>query len=243
MYKFSIIGLLSLLLSCQQSSDSQKASDTDASTAEKAPDTLSQLSGQAKKEEIKEAQSQVIRQPLKEVTKEPLKQYPDILTLIEATGDYDKQNGTFKLLAQKPLHIQLAKPTYNGDLEEKIRQQVMRDIVYVGFRTFAQTNVDEIKITSMPIKWDNPKHKGFDYLQEFKQTATLRRSKAESILEKYYGHADFSKLFGEMVDGTYQPEIPNMHLKRMMFNDLGEPTLDEVFAQLQITSHNLLPDS
>ncbi len=243
MYKLSIIGLFSLLLSCQQSSDSQQASDTDASTTSQAPDSLSQASGQAKKEGIQEALSDQVRQPLDEVTKEPLKGYKDVSKMIEATGEYKKENGTFKLISQKPLHIQLSTPTYNGDLEETVAEQVKRDIVYVSFRTFAQTTLDEIKITSLPLKWDNPKLKDFDYIQEFKQTLTLRRSKAKAILERYYGHSDFTKLFGEIVDGAYKPEVPNIHIKRMMYNDLGEPTLDRVFTHLQQSSHNLLPDS
>lgn len=226
--------LLSALLSCQPSSDTHQATGNNASAAQDSSDSHAQLNTQEPELE-----------PVNPLPKErpPMNMYRDITSLIEAIGEYDKQNGTFKLISQKPLHIQVSTPTYNGDLEETIADQVKRDIVYVGFRVFAQTNIEEIKITSLPLKWDNPKIKDFDYIQELKQTVTLKRNRAKKILEKYYGHSDFTQLFGETVDGAYKPEVPNMQIKRMMYNDLGEPTLDKVFTQLQQTSHNLLPDS
>jgi hypothetical protein len=36
-------------------------------------------------------------------------------------------------------------------------------------------------------------------------------------------------------------EIPDMEIKRMIFNDTVEPTLENVFAELQQTSQNLQP--
>lgn len=215
MYKLFIVGILFFLLSCQSSQETGEASDTVAKEFTKidAPPTLSS--------------------PQIAASRPPLKQYSDVFTMIEGTGEYYKENGTFKLISPQPLHIQLSKPAYDEDLEEVVREQVKRDIVYVGFRTFAQTNIDEIKITSFPLKMDNNGRKDFDYIQKYKLSATLTRIKAKAILKKYYGHTDFSKLFGEEVSGTYMPEIPNMEIKRMLFNEMGGPTLNKVFAELQ----------
>lgn len=228
MNKLLAIGLLFLLLSCQPSTETEQASHTDDIASGQASDTLSSV-------------AMVAETPV-ESARPPLKQYPDVSAMIAATGDYDKSNGTFKLIAQEPLHIQVSTLTYEGDLEQTIAEQVKRDIVFVGFRTFAQTSIDEIKITSFPLRGDSENKKDFDFIQKYKQTATLTRNRAKAVLEKYYGHTDFSRLFGETVDGTFMPELPNMRLKRMMYNDMGEPTLDEVFAQIGRTSHNLQPD-
>jgi hypothetical protein len=224
MNKFFKILIPSFLIACQPSEEAKETSSIDTTPAQ-------------------QAQNQVVKQPQQELVRPPLKQYRDVAAMIEDTDEYHQKNGTFKIISQQPLHIQVSTLTYDGDLDETIRQQVIQDIIYVGFRTFAQTDENEIKITSLPLKGDNPKHKDLDYLQEFKQTATLKRNKAKAILEKYYGHSDFTKLFGEEVDGTFKPEISNMQLKRMLSNDMGEPTLDRVFTLLQQTSHNLLPDS
>jgi hypothetical protein len=235
MNKLFNILLLSFLLSCQPSEEAKEASSTDVLSAQQASnvDTLP----------AQQAQNQGVKQPLGELARQPLKQYSDVAAMIEGTDEYHQKKGTFKIISQQPLHIQVSTPTYDGDLEETIRQQVLGDIIYVGFRIFAQTKENEIKITSIPLKGDNPKLKDLDYLQDFKQTATLKRSKAKVILEKYYGHSDFTKLFGEQVEGTYKAEIPNMQMKRMLSNDMGEPTLDSVFSHFQQSSHNLLPDS
>ena len=228
MNNFFITGLLFLLISCQPSTDTKQASNGNVISSGQASDTLSPPGS------IVETSVEPVRPPLK--------QYPDVSAMIAATGDYDKENGTFKIISQKPLHIQVSTLTYEGDLEQTIAEQVKRDIVFVGFRTFAQTDIDEIKITSYPLRGDNENKKDFDFIQKYKQTATLTRNKAKAVLEKYYGHTDFSKLFGETVDGTFMPEVPNMQIKRMMYNDMGKPTLDEVFIQIGRTSHNLQPD-
>lgn len=225
MNKLYTTGLLLLLLSCQPSTEAEQADDISSGQTS---DTL--------------ASTAAAMESTVEPARPPLKQYPDISAMIEATGDFNKENGTFKIISQKPLHIEVSTLTYEGDLEQTIAEQTKRDIVFVGFRTFAQTTIDEIKITSFPLRGDNKNKKDFDFIQKYKQSATLTRNRAKAVLEKYYGHSDFSKLFGETVDGTFMPEIPNMRLKRMMYNDMGEPTLDEVFAQIGRTSHNLQPD-
>ena len=44
---------------------------------------------------------------------------------------------------------------------------------------------------------------------------------------------DFSKLFGEKVGDIFMSDIANSELRKMMFNDQGEPTLDKAFQELK----------
>ena len=70
-------------------------------------------------------------------------------------------------------------------------------------------------------------------MEEYKETVVLTRNSAKSILQKYYGFDDFSKLFGEKVGDIFMSDIANSELRKMMFNDQGEPTLDKAFQELK----------
>jgi hypothetical protein len=170
--------------------------------------------------------------PESNANKEPLKKYRDVSAMMKGTNEYSEENGTFKIISQTPLHIQLSKPALEGDSDDEIKQEVKRNIVSVGFRTFAQTDIDELKITSIPMKVSMQNAKEFIYIQQYQQTLHLKREKAKAVLQKYYGHTDFTKLFGEQVTGIYMAELPTKEFKKMLFNDQGEPTLDKVFTQL-----------
>lgn len=162
-----------------------------------------------------------------------LKKYDDVIEMIEDTGDFSTENGTLKLISQKPLHIQLAKIFLEGELESNIQEDIKRNIVYVGFRIFAQTSINEIEITSLPLKYDSKNSKIVGYVDKYKKKMLVKREKATSILEKYYGHSDFTKLFGKNIGDTYVPDIPNQYLTKMMYGDQGEPTLETTFNALK----------
>ncbi len=163
-----------------------------------------------------------------------LKKYSSVKEMIDSTFDYTEEDGTFKVISEKPkLHIQLAKHEIANELEANVIQQVKRNIIYVGFRIFAQTDIDEIQITSLPLKWDISLNKPLGYMDEYKETVVLTRNNAKSILQKYYGFEDFSKLFGEKVGDVFMSDIANSDLRKMMFNDQGEPTLDKTFEELK----------
>jgi len=163
-----------------------------------------------------------------------LKKYSSVKEMIDSTFDYTEEDGTFKVISEKPkLHIQLAKHEIANELEANVIQQVKRNIIYVGFRIFAQTDIDEIQITSLPLKWDISLNKPLGYMDEYKETVVLTRNNAKSILQKYYGFEDFSMLFGEKVGDVFMSDIANSDLRKMMFNDQGEPTLDKTFEELK----------
>lgn len=168
-------------------------------------------------------------------TKEALPQYKNIRDLIEAQNDYHEEDGTFKIISQNPLHIQLSKPALQGELEENLIDDNKRSTIYIGFRVFAQTSIDKITITSMPIQRHQDGHNA-GYISKYQTKVVLTRDKASKILQKYYGHSDFTKLFGEY-DYTdksiYYSEVSNKDFKRMLFDDQGEPTLTKVFKELQ----------
>jgi len=155
---------------------------------------------------------------------EKTKQLPKFITLnemFENSGDFSEEVGTLKFIStdQKNLHVQVSKPIFENDLEKVKNEIVKRDIVYVAFQTFAETDISELTITSIPNSNENPK----EYFEKYKQTVKVSREKAKTILNKYLGSEDFSILYEEQ-DGIWLPSKKFSVLKfeklDVVFNDL-----------------------
>ena len=108
-------------------------------------------------------------------------------------SDFRIENNTLKFISNnnESPHVQVSKPIYKGDLEKVIKEIVKRDIVYVVFQTFAQTDINEIKVTSIPIDGENYKV----YFEKYKLTLKVDRKKAKDILKKYLRSENFSILY------------------------------------------------
>ncbi|WP_291273992.1 hypothetical protein, partial [Flavobacterium sp.] len=105
-------------------------------------------------------------------------------------------------------------PILKGDTEDIKKEIVKRDIVYVAFQTFAQTNINELTITSIPVDFDNPK----EYVEKYKMTVKIDRNKAKSILKKYLGNEDFSILY----DNNENLWLPNAKFSVLKFEKLND---------------------
>lgn len=151
-----------------------------------------------------------------------LPKFPTLNEMFENSGDFSEEVGTLKFISkdQKNLHVQVSKPIFENDLEKVKNEIVKRDIVYVAFQTFAETNVNELTITSIPNSNENPK----EYFEKYKQTIKIGREKAKTILSKYIGSEDFSILYEEQ-DGIWLPS--------KKFSVLKFEKLDEVFTDMK----------
>ncbi len=96
---------------------------------------------------------------------------------------------------------------------------VKRDIIYVAYQTFAQTNIDELTITSIPNSNDNPKK----YFTKYQKTVKIGRDKAKEILKKYLDSEDFSILYEEQ-NGIWIPS--------KKFSVLKFEKLDAVYEEI-----------
>ncbi len=148
------------------------------------------------------------------IVENPLTQYETIREMLEDGGDFYEENGSLKFMSEEKAnqHIQVSKPISKNDLENVKHEIVKRDIVYVAFQAFAQTNLNEITITSIPMDLEDNKR----YYDEYKQTIKVDRVKAKSILKKYFGNDDFSILF-ENENGIW---LPNKNFDKLKFEKL-----------------------
>jgi hypothetical protein len=160
-----------------------------------------------------------VEQPLTEQSTEECIKYTTVTEMLKEAGDFTEEDGSLKILSkdEKPIHVQVSKIIFDGDIEKVIIEQTMRDIVYVAFQAFAQTNIDEITVTSIPMK-------GKDKLVgKYKMTVTINREAAKTILKKYLSTDNFQVLY--YLDGT-------LWLPSKKFDSLKFQNLDAVFADM-----------
>ena len=157
-------------------------------------------------------------------SEESTKPFPKFVTLEELlknAGDFYAENNSLKFISknEKNLHVQVSKPILEDDLEKVKIEIVKRDIVYVAFQTFAQTEINELTITSVPVDWETRKK----YIEKYKLTVKINREKAKMILKKYLETEDFKVL--------YELQM-KMWLPSKQFSVLKFDKLNEVFAEM-----------
>jgi hypothetical protein len=150
-----------------------------------------------------------------------LPKFATLKEMLEDSGDFNEEVGTLKFISldKNNLHVQVSKPILENDLESVKNEIVKRDIIYVAFQTFAQTDINELTITSIPDSNDNPKK----YFEKYKQTVKINREQAKAILKKYLDSEDFSILYEEQ---------SGMWLPSKKFSVLKFEKLNEVYAEI-----------
>jgi len=174
-------------------------------------------------------------------------QFKSVKEMIENFHDYSAEEGTFKVLNKKPLHIQLSpefliSPEYpnaeNYD-NEQIIEDTKRAIVYGIYRTFIHTPNQEITITAIPQTYNHITHKR-KYLTAYKMTANVTKEQALALAQKYVDVAMLSDLVTEITfEGTIINDQWSKNFKRIYFNHSGNPDgLNRFFEELTANKVN-----
>lgn len=151
--------------------------------------------------------------------------YETVLAMLEASYDYEGHN--LEVISENPLHIRVSTDFVKGDLTQNMIEQTKRDIIYVAFQAFAETDIDKITVTSIPIIRENfnPNLPYDGKLQNnLKQTKTITREQALVILGKYIKTDSFKDLY--QLNET-------MYLPNDKFNLLKFGQLENVYKDLK----------
>ncbi|MFD0992579.1 hypothetical protein [Tenacibaculum geojense] len=153
-------------------------------------------------------------------TEQTLPQFKSVREMLADASDYYEENGSLKFISEdkSKLHIQVSKPILEADLENVKEEIVKRDIVYVAFQTFAQTDIDKLIITAVPNDMENRKK----YYEKYKKTVSVDRKNAQAVLKKYLDSEDFSILY--KLDGTLW--LPNDNFSKLKFEKLNQVYAD-----------------
>ena len=143
--------------------------------------------------------------------------YETVMGMLEASHDFEGHN--LKLVSENPLHIRVSTDFVKGDSEQNMIEQTKRDIIYVAFQAFTETNIDKITVTSIPVVRENfnPNLPYDGKLQNnLKQTKTVTRKQALLILEKYIKTKSFKDLY-QLNETMY---LPNDKFDLLQFGQL-----------------------
>lgn len=150
------------------------------------------------------------------ITSNELQKFNSVEEMLSEAGDFNEEMGTLKILDGNPQnpHFQVSKPIVKDDLDNVVDEIVKRDIVYVAFQTFAQTQIDKITITSIPIDLKDKTK----YYDKFKKSVTINKKSADEIMKEEFGSDDYSILFAK--SGTTQ--VPSREFDKLKFEKLEE---------------------
>jgi hypothetical protein len=163
--------------------------------------------------------------PSTEIQQVDFPQYSNVIEMLEAAHDYEGHN--LEILSENPLHVRVSTDFVKGDSKQNMIEQTKRDIIYVAFQAFAETNIDKITVTSIPIIRENfnPNLPYDGKLQNnLKQTKTMTREQAMVIIEKYIKTKSFKDLY--QLNGT-------MYLPSDKFDLLKFGQLENVYNELK----------
>ncbi len=151
--------------------------------------------------------------------------YSSVIEMLNESGDYKENQVEVIDNNNDNFHIRVSSEFLKDESESVIIEQTKRDIVYVAFQTFAETDLNKITITSIPIiRSDfNPNKKYDGQLQKSKtQTVSITREKAISIIEKYLKTKSFQDLY--QLESTIY--IPSAKFERLKFAELDNVLSD-----------------
>lgn len=167
------------------------------------------------------------------------KSFSTVKEMIEEFHDFSIEKGTFKILKENPLHVQLSprflgSPQYpdSADDPEIIETEVKEAIVYGIYQSFIHTPIQEITVTAIPQVF-NINTKKTKYLKKYKKTISITRQEALILVQKYLKVSAFSDLktdkqVGELLIHDQWSD----DFFRVYHNHIGEPSLNLFFEEL-----------
>lgn len=159
--------------------------------------------------------------------------FSSVQAMIKNFKDYSQENGTFKVLARQPLHIQVSPIVVPGDFPDVIDAQVKRATIYGVYRSFVHTPVDRITVTAIPLE-RNPRTDSTRYLTAYKRTVTKTRSQALELVRRHLRVATFDALVTEERIGQHViPDQWTRAFNRLYYQDQGAPGLTRFFSELE----------
>lgn len=165
------------------------------------------------------------QEPEKIDSNKGLPKYNSVEEMFIDANDFNTEQGTLKLTGDNPSKIQVSQMVFDGDTEDIMKEQVKRDIIYVVFQTFAHTELNDLTVTSVPLKMKDFQNRE-GYLESLRSTIEIDRDKAQSILMKFLNINNFESLYSISEGGE-------LWLPNDSFNLLKFKYLEQVYNELE----------
>ncbi|WP_130932227.1 hypothetical protein [Pseudomonas sp. Sample_24] len=155
--------------------------------------------------------------------------FDSLPAMVEDFGDFSEENGTFKVLSAKPLHVQFSPHVVPGDLPENVRYEVQRAALYGVFRTFVHTSADAVQVTAAPLEIDI-KNGGTRKLKGPAVDITVTRAQALAAVKKFIQVNDFSDLVDPQQMGKIQVDNWTKDFESLYYK---QPNIDRLLVDLK----------
>ena len=154
---------------------------------------------------------------------EPLK-FSGVREMIEDQGDFSEENGTFRVIKDNPLVVQISPKVFPNEPADNAAYEVKRAAVYAVYRTFIHTDAKSITVASFPIQF-TPGQSKVTYLNSPKVEIKVTREKALSVLNKQINASSFASLTAPERAGSVQVDhwskaFENVYYKEPQLNQL-----------------------
>ncbi len=161
-------------------------------------------------------------------------QFSSVSDMIEDFGDYDLENGTYRLISSEPLHIHLSPWVFKGDSESVVRADLQRAVIYGIYRTLAHTDASQVRVSSTPI---------ITTLQPISHTPVdsprldlnLSRAAALKALQTFLDVQEIAEIITVESEGDIVLNYWSSDFKNLNYED-HKPGLDAFFAELSSKS-------
>lgn len=113
-------------------------------------------------------------------------QFKSVAELMDSYQDFKdyKDYPAFKVLSEKPLHIQVSPPVLEKSSAEQIKVDIEKASVYAVYRSLYQTPATSIKVTVIPLSMNLDTHE-MKYLDAERIDFTATKKQAVSLAKQY----------------------------------------------------------
>lgn len=157
---------------------------------------------------------------------EQFKSVADLMDSYQDFRDYKDHPG-FKVLSEKPLHIQVSPAVFEKSSAQQIKTDIEKASVYAVYRSVYQTPATSIKVTVIPLLMNLDTHE-MKYLISEKIDFTATKKQAASLAKKYGNITNDEDVI--TASGDWAPKFQNC-----CYLESGKPGV-AVFSK-ELTNH------
>ncbi|WP_273809907.1 MULTISPECIES: hypothetical protein [unclassified Pseudomonas] len=151
--------------------------------------------------------------------------------MIEDLGDFSEENGTFRVVKEDPLTVEISPKVFPNEPADNAAYEVKRAAVYAIYRTFIHTKANSITLTAFPLQF-TPGKSEVSYLKSPKVAINTTRERALSVIKGQIKVDSFSALVAPEKAGSMQLDhwsksFENVYYKEPQLNKLVDSLTSE----------------
>ena len=150
---------------------------------------------------------------------------PSATSCMADDDKYQLHNGTLLIISEGAIpHIQVSNLVLDEMDNLDVVSEVKRNIVYAAFKILSKTNIENLKVTSVPLRMTDD-NTSVEYLREFEKTFTIHRKTGSKVIQQFYDQSTYRAIY------SYSEEVDKWELNQR-FRELQYEFLNESYRLL-----------